>query len=92
MMFVPCVEGISHSPREQASPLDIALAADLAGTVNAAGKRTAAPERWLEPEGGTVRAGVGRGLEVISEELDRLSVSHGVAVVLHQAHVLQPTR
>lgn len=33
MMFVPCVEGISHSPREQASPQDIALAADLAGTV-----------------------------------------------------------
>jgi hypothetical protein len=34
MMFVPCVERISHSPREQANPpQDIALAADLAGTV-----------------------------------------------------------
>lgn len=33
MMFVPCVEGVSHSPRELASPQDIALAANLAATV-----------------------------------------------------------
>lgn len=26
MVFIPCVDGISHSPREQASPEDIALA------------------------------------------------------------------
>ena len=29
MVFIPCVEGISHSPREQASPEDIALASDV---------------------------------------------------------------
>jgi allantoate deiminase len=29
MVFIPCVEGISHSPREQASPEDIALACDV---------------------------------------------------------------
>ena len=29
MVFIPCVEGISHSPREQASPADIALAVDV---------------------------------------------------------------
>ena len=29
MVFIPCVEGISHSPREQASPEDIALAAQV---------------------------------------------------------------
>ncbi len=29
MVFIPCVEGISHSPREQASPEDIAMAIDV---------------------------------------------------------------
>jgi allantoate deiminase len=29
LVFVPCVDGISHSPREQASPEDIALASDV---------------------------------------------------------------
>jgi len=29
MVFIPCVEGISHSPREQASPEDIALAIEV---------------------------------------------------------------
>jgi allantoate deiminase/N-carbamoyl-L-amino-acid hydrolase len=29
LVFIPCVDGISHSPREQASPEDIALAVDL---------------------------------------------------------------
>jgi hydantoinase/carbamoylase family amidase len=29
MVFIPCVEGVSHSPREQASPDDIALASEL---------------------------------------------------------------
>jgi allantoate deiminase len=29
MVFIPCVEGISHAPREQASPEDIALASDV---------------------------------------------------------------
>jgi allantoate deiminase len=29
MVFIPCVEGISHSPREQASPEDIALAVEV---------------------------------------------------------------
>lgn len=29
MVFIPCVEGISHSPREQASPGDIALAIEV---------------------------------------------------------------
>jgi allantoate deiminase len=29
MMFIPCVEGISHSPREQASAEDIALAVEV---------------------------------------------------------------
>jgi allantoate deiminase len=29
MVFVPCVEGISHSPRENASPADVALAAQV---------------------------------------------------------------
>ena len=35
MVFIPCVEGISHSPREQASPEDIALATEvLCSTLN----------------------------------------------------------
>jgi allantoate deiminase len=29
MLFIPCTDGISHSPREQASPDDIALAGDV---------------------------------------------------------------
>ena len=29
MVFVPCVEGISHSPRESADPADAALAAEI---------------------------------------------------------------
>lgn len=29
MVFIPCMEGVSHSPREQASPEDIALAIEL---------------------------------------------------------------
>lgn len=29
MVFIPCVDGISHSPREQASPEDIALAIEV---------------------------------------------------------------
>lgn len=29
LVFIPCVEGISHSPREQASPDDVALAAEV---------------------------------------------------------------
>jgi allantoate deiminase/N-carbamoyl-L-amino-acid hydrolase len=29
MVFVPCVEGVSHSPRENASPADVALAAHV---------------------------------------------------------------
>jgi acetylornithine deacetylase/succinyl-diaminopimelate desuccinylase-like protein len=29
MLFIPCVEGISHSPRERASAEDIALAVDV---------------------------------------------------------------
>jgi acetylornithine deacetylase/succinyl-diaminopimelate desuccinylase-like protein len=29
MLFVPCLEGISHSPRETASPGDIAAATSL---------------------------------------------------------------
>jgi allantoate deiminase len=29
MVFIPCVDGVSHSPREQASPEDIALAVDV---------------------------------------------------------------
>jgi hydantoinase/carbamoylase family amidase len=29
MVFIPCVDGVSHSPREQASPDDIALACEL---------------------------------------------------------------
>ena len=29
LVFIPCVDGISHSPREQASPEDIALASDV---------------------------------------------------------------
>jgi acetylornithine deacetylase/succinyl-diaminopimelate desuccinylase-like protein len=29
MLFVPCVDGISHSPREKASPGDIAAATSL---------------------------------------------------------------
>ncbi len=29
MVFIPCVDGISHSPREQASPADIALAIEV---------------------------------------------------------------
>jgi allantoate deiminase len=33
MVFVPCVDGVSHSPREQADPEDIALAADLIADV-----------------------------------------------------------
>jgi allantoate deiminase len=41
MVFVPCVDGVSHSPREQADPEDIALAADLiAGVVRDAHLRS----------------------------------------------------
>jgi hydantoinase/carbamoylase family amidase len=29
MVFIPCVDGVSHSPREQASPDDVALAGEL---------------------------------------------------------------
>jgi allantoate deiminase len=29
MLFIPCVDGVSHSPREQASPEDIALGAEI---------------------------------------------------------------
>jgi len=29
MVFIPCADGVSHSPREQASPEDIALAAQV---------------------------------------------------------------
>ena len=29
MLFIPCVDGVSHSPREQASPEDIALGAEV---------------------------------------------------------------
>jgi allantoate deiminase len=29
MVFIPCVDGVSHSPREQASPEDIALASQV---------------------------------------------------------------
>jgi hydantoinase/carbamoylase family amidase len=29
MIFIPCVDGVSHSPNEQASPEDIALASEL---------------------------------------------------------------
>jgi beta-ureidopropionase / N-carbamoyl-L-amino-acid hydrolase len=29
MVFIPCVEGISHSPRKQSSHVDIALALEL---------------------------------------------------------------
>ncbi len=29
MVFIPCVDGVSHSPRERASPEDIALACEL---------------------------------------------------------------
>jgi hydantoinase/carbamoylase family amidase len=29
MLFIPCVEGISHSPRELASPEDVALAVEI---------------------------------------------------------------
>jgi acetylornithine deacetylase/succinyl-diaminopimelate desuccinylase-like protein len=49
MVFVPCKDGISHSPREEASPADAALGAEvmlaaitaLSGTTNghAAGPR-----------------------------------------------------
>jgi allantoate deiminase len=33
MVFVPCVDGVSHSPREQADPEDVALAAVLLADV-----------------------------------------------------------
>jgi hydantoinase/carbamoylase family amidase len=33
MVFVPCAEGISHSPRESASPNDVAAAAALIGAI-----------------------------------------------------------
>jgi N-carbamoyl-L-amino-acid hydrolase len=29
MLFIPCVDGVSHSPAERASPDDVALAAEL---------------------------------------------------------------
>jgi hydantoinase/carbamoylase family amidase len=32
MLFIPCVDGISHSPRERASAEDIALAVDVLGS------------------------------------------------------------
>ena len=33
MFFIPCVEGLSHSPREQASTDDIAAASELIAAV-----------------------------------------------------------
>jgi allantoate deiminase len=33
MFFIPCVEGLSHNPREQASVEDIAAASELIGAV-----------------------------------------------------------
>ena len=33
MVFIPCADGISHSPRESASPNDIAAAAALVAAV-----------------------------------------------------------
>lgn len=44
MLFIPCVAGISHSPRELASPADIVAAADVAAGILRQASRLTATE------------------------------------------------
>ena len=57
LIFIPCAQGISHSPREQADPADIALAVEVVcATIARTDALLAPPGATGAPPGGTAGA------------------------------------